>query len=188
VKPSLPGLFPHFLFGHVPNGKQSSGQLLLAQGVEEVGLILVGIHSPEQGIPTVLPADLGVVPRGQVIRLQIQGLFQESLELDLLVAQNIGIGRAPPLVLLQEIDENPIPVLLFKIHCIIRNADLIADPPHIIIVFIRCAQAAFIPLIPVLHEDTYDFIACFFQHQCGDGGIHSPGHSHHYTRHFQHLP
>src|SRR5690606_12056934 len=111
-----------------------------------------------------------------------------GFELDLFVAEYIGIGSASPLVLFQEVDENPLPILLFKIHCIIRNADLIANPPHIVEVLICCAETTLVSLVPILHKDAYDLVTRLLEHKCGHGGINPSGHSHRYTRHWKHLP
>ena len=53
----------------------------------------------------------GIMTGGQFVRAQFERLVQKRLELDFLVAQNIGIGRTPRLVLLQEIGKDLVPVL-----------------------------------------------------------------------------
>ena len=51
------------------------------------------------------------MPGGNALGAQLHGVVEEGLELDLGVAQHIGIGRAPRLVLAQEVGKHAVFVI-----------------------------------------------------------------------------
>ena len=94
---------PHFGLGKPPDGEKRPRQLLLRQLAEEIALILVAVDTRQQAVMLravgrrdALPP--AIVSRRHEIGPQPQRLLQENVELDLAVAQHVGIGRAAPFV------------------------------------------------------------------------------------------
>ena len=78
-------------------------ELILVQPVQEVALVLVGVRAAQQLHQAVRPdAVAGIVAGGDALGPQRQGVVQERLELDLGVAEDVGVRREAGLVGLQE--------------------------------------------------------------------------------------
>ena len=108
------------------------------------------------GIPFV--QDIAVVPGGDIVGAQRTGVLLEGAELDLAVAQHVGIGGAAAGVLLEEVCKNALCVLFGKIDGIIRNSDFVAHPPYVLVVRFGGAAAVFALLFPIDHVQTYDVV------------------------------
>lgn len=102
--------------------------------------------------------------------------FEEVAEFDFTVAHNIRVRSASALVFLKEIGEHFIVILLFKVHCVIWNPDLIADPGYVLGIFFCCTMPEFVCVIPVFHEDADDIVSLLLQQQRGNRGIDPAGH------------
>ena len=92
--------------------EQDVFQLFLRDLVEKIRLVLVGVRSFEQVMHVLLVQNVAVMPRGNVIRAQPDRIVLEGAELDLPVAQHVGIGRSARLVLAQEIGKDALGIFL----------------------------------------------------------------------------
>src|SRR5262245_48227920 len=75
--------------------EQRAGELGLVQAVEEVALVLGAVFGLEQLEQPVGLAHLRVVAGGDEIGAQTERVVEKGPELDLGIAQHVGIGRAP---------------------------------------------------------------------------------------------
>ena len=91
--------------------EQRARELRLVQAVQEVALVLAGVEALEQLDARRRSAHPGVVPGGDLLGAQAQRVVEKGLELDLGVAQHVGIGRAAGLVLAQELGEHAVLVV-----------------------------------------------------------------------------
>ena len=107
--------------------------------------------------------NLRIVPHCNVIRIQLLGIIQKCFELDFLVAHHVRVWCAPSFVLVKEVLKNAIPVFLFEINRIIRNAYLTSHLSNILIVRGGRTNTIFISVIPVFHEDTDNIISLLLQ-------------------------
>ncbi len=89
-------------------------------------------------------------------------VIEERFELDFLVTHDVWIRCPTEFIFIEEVREDLIPVLFFKIDRIIRNADLIGYGDDVFIIFRRRTKAVLIRVIPVFHEDPDDVIALLF--------------------------
>jgi hypothetical protein len=102
----------------------ASRQLRLVQAVQEVALVLGRVQALEQ-----LEAGRGalaharVVAGGDLLGAQAHGVVEEGLELDLGVAQHVGVGRAAGLVFAQELGEHAVLVLGGEVDVLDLDAD-----------------------------------------------------------------
>ena len=79
--------------------------------MQKVALVLLPVAGLSQaGFGGTRPAAC-VVPGGNVVGIEFQGVVQEGTELDFPVADDIRVGRSAGLVLFQKVLEYPIPVL-----------------------------------------------------------------------------
>ena len=142
----------HLAFLDATYRKQRVRELLLPEGIQEITLVLVlidaGLQTPAVAVVTTLHIMSG---RNQVAADGAR-CGQESLELDLTVAQHIGIGRATAPVFGEEILEHAVPIGLRKINGVERYVELLAHRQAVVDVLFPAAVAVLGGLVPVLHE------------------------------------
>lgn len=95
---------------------------------------------------------------GDVIRALVQGMLEEGLELDFLVAEDIGIRRAAAAVFGQKIFEDPFPVFADEIDGVEFEAEPLADIPGIACIIGGGAGKTGVGLLPVFHEHAADAV------------------------------
>ena len=89
-------------------------------------------------------------------------MLKKCFKFNFFIAHHIWIRCSTRFIFIKEISKYLIPILFFKINCIIWNADLVAYTNHIFIIFCCCAYTVFIRIIPVFHEDADHIIALLF--------------------------
>ena len=173
----LLGNLPDLRLSVVGQGEHDLVQLVVVQLTQEVGLVLVLVGGPHQVHPAIgVPLEVRVVPRGHVIRPQLVGVVDKGLELDLLVADDVGVRRPPLLVLGNEVLEDPVPVLLLKVDRVVGNTDLGGYLGHVLVVLGGGTNPVLVGVVPVLHEDTNHVITLPLEQQGGHGGVDTPAH------------
>ena len=131
----FPGVGQANLFGNaahlglvqLTDREQRFAQLRLVQAVQKVTLVFAGVQALEQLVSARrgIQANPCVMPSGNFFSPQAHGVVQKRLELDLGVAQDVGVGRASGLILAHKLGKNPVLV----IGCKIDMLDL--DTQHI---------------------------------------------------------
>ena len=96
---------------------------------------------------------------GQRVRAQPVRKVLQRAELDLAVAQNVRVWRAPPAVLRKEVLEHPIHVFLLEVDGVVGDANPIAYGAHVRPVRFGGADAHVVLLGPVVHEYADDLVA-----------------------------
>ncbi len=172
---NLGGDAAHLGLVQLAHGEQRFGQLRLRQAVQKVALVFGRVQpfeQLEQAGGRVL-AHARVVPGGDFFGAQAHGVVEERLELDLGVAQHIGVGRAPGLVLAQELGEHAVFVLGGKVDVLDFDADHIGHGGGVHEVDVGRAVFAVVIVFPVFHEDADHFVALLFEKVGRDGRVHS---------------
>ena len=85
---------------------------------------------------------------------------REGLELDLGVAQHVGVGRAAGLVLAQERGEDTVLVVGGEVDMLDLDADHVGHRGGVDEIDVARAVFAVVVVFPVLHEDADDLVAC----------------------------
>ena len=151
--------------------------MLRTEGVEEVALILVAVQAAQHAGLLVKVAAY-VVAGGDVVGAQIfGGKLEESLELDFLVAQDIGIGGTPGLVFRQKMLEHVVPVFGGKVDGMQLDAELVAHRLSVPQIFGGRAELVGVVFFPVFHEQAFNLIALLLQQIGRNGRIHTAGHA-----------
>src|SRR5690348_8887934 len=176
----LAGQLAHAGFLDRAQREQRGGQLLLAQGMQEIALVLGVVDRAQQAVVAFMKVHAGVVSCGDFLGAQRVGLVQKGLELDLAIAQNIGIGRAPGAVFGEEMREYAVPVSRREVACMERYAEPAAHRHGILAVGIGGAGPGTIIFLPVLHEQTLDVVPGLLQQQGRDGRIDAAGNAEHH--------
>jgi hypothetical protein len=90
-------------------------------------------------------------------------VVEERAELDLAVAQDIGIGRAARFVLAQEVPEHALPILAREVDRFQLDADHVGHRGCVDQVRPRRAVRFGIVVLPVLHEEADDVEALLLE-------------------------
>ncbi len=146
----------HVGLRQVADREQRRGELFLAEGVEEIALVLVRVAAAQQAVAAISQVGARVVAGGDPVGTERARVFEERLELDLAVAQHVGIRRAPGAIFGEEVFEDAIPVLAGEVARVERDAELAADAHRIGAVAVGLAFAEAVVLLPVLHEQAGD--------------------------------
>ena len=173
----LLGNAPDFGFFQLANRKQGPCQLVPGNGMQEIALILVAIQATQQQRLSVAVSPARVMTRRNQVGAQHQRIIQEGLELDFPVAQDVRVGRAPRLVLLEKVLKNIVPVLGGEVCGVQLDAEAIGDGLGVGQVFPGSTVLGAIVLVPVLHEQSLDLIALLDQQGRRDGRVDTAGHA-----------
>src|SRR5258708_67992 len=143
--------------------------------MQEIALVLGRVHALQEHEAAVALLDARVMPGGDALGAQRDGVIEERLELDLGVAQHVGIGRAPGLVFGEEGREDALAVLGGKVHRLDLDADALGDRDRIDEVLPRGAILVVVVVLPVLHEEADHVVAGALQQERGHGRIDASG-------------
>ena len=173
----LMGQAAHLRFFQVTDGEENIFEYRFLEGVEKIGLILVGIHSRRQVVATVVELVLAVVPGGQKIGTDIHALLEKMLEFDLLIAEDIGIGCLPPVERVEKGTEDLFPILVDKLHRVAGDAQLVADIDHILVVPGGKAFTVGVLFVPIFHKQPHHPGPPLLEQDRRHGGVHPSAHA-----------
>ena len=100
-------------------------------------------------------------------------MVEEGLELDLGIAQHVGVGRAAGLVLAQELGEDPVLVVGREVDVLDLDAEHVGHAGGVDEVDVGRAVLAVVVVFPVLHEDADHLVALLLEQVRGDRGVHA---------------
>ena len=110
-----------------------------------------------------------VVTGRDLVRAQRPRFVQESLELDLAVAQHVRIRRAPGAVFVEEMRKHAVPILRGEIARMERDAQLATNGDGVLAIGIGGTRCGAVVLLPVLHEQALHLVSGALQQQGSDG-------------------
>ncbi|MOA04795.1 hypothetical protein D3C78_1243660 [compost metagenome] len=166
---------PHFGLVQLAHGEQRLGQLGLVQAVQEIALVLGRVQPFEQleALRLQVLAHARIVAGRDLLGAQAHGVVEKGLELDFGVAQHVGVGRAPGLVLAQKFGEHPVLVLGGEVDVLDLDADHVGHGGRVDEVDIRRTEFAVVVIFPVLHEDADHVMALLLEQIGGHRRIHA---------------
>ncbi len=165
------GKFAHPGLGELAQRKQHARELLLIEPVQEVALILGAVARLEQLEARARLTHTRIVTGGDALGAELHRVIEKRLELDLGVAQYVGVGRAPGRVLAQEFAEHPVLVFGCEVDDLELDAEQIGNRSDVDEVCARRAVLVVIVVFPVLHEQADYFESLLLQQQRGDRRI-----------------
>ena len=180
------GQFADFALGQLAERKHGAGKLLLGEAEQEVSLVLGIVHGAQQLVPAggFVEVDARVVAGGHLARAHGLGHFQETVELDVVVAQRAGNGRAAGQVLFHERLYYLLLELLLEVHHVVGDADLLGDAAGVVNVVERaaaprsplCGQLRQTPLVPKLHGQPHYVVTLAHQERGHGGAVDAAAH------------
>ena len=114
-----------------------------------------------------------VVPGGDHVGPEAACGLEEGVELDLTVAEHVGVGGAAAGVFVEQVVDHAPPVLLAEVHEVEGYAYLPRHELGHVPVFLPLAVAverAF-GVVPVLHEHGKHVVALPLEQECGHAGV-----------------
>src|SRR5712692_5860713 len=170
-----------------PDRENHARELLLVQAVQEIALVLGKIDGLEQLEAPGRFSQPRIVPGGDALRAQRQGVIEEGPELDLGVAQHVRVGSAAGGVFREEGAEDALLVFRGKIHRLQVDADHLGDRGAVNQILASRAVFVIVVVLPVLHEKADDLEPLALEEERGDRRIDPARHAHYdtYTRHRQ---
>ena len=120
---SLPGHSSYFALVHFAERKQALLELLARNGLEEIALVLVLVHAFQQLELAVRMHCAHIVAGSDHVRPQQPGVVQKKVELDLPVAEHVGIRCAPGGILGKKASEDTVPVFGGEIRLVQRDLE-----------------------------------------------------------------
>ena len=156
-------------------------ELLLAQGEEEIALVLARVAAfAEDGAAVCVTLDDGVVAGGDEGCAEAACLAPEVAEFEFLVAHHARVGRAPGLVLGGEVIDDLRLEIGGLLDDVMRDAEGMGDAAGIrdgggaAAFILRAGDAV---LRPDFHGHADDVVALLLEEMGGDGGIDAAGHA-----------
>ena len=114
-------------------------------------------------------AHAGVVAGGDFVGPQGEGVVEKGFELDLGVAQDVGVGGAPGLVFAHEFGKHAVFVFGGEVDVLDVDADHVGHAGRVQPVLAAGAVFAVVVIFPVFHEDADDLMALLFEQVGADG-------------------
>ena len=168
-QPPLPRDGAHLALAEVPDWKYAVRELFRRQRVQEVSLVLVAVHAAQELSPV---SDAGVVACCVSLGAEPARIVEADAELDLAVAEHVGIGCAASLELGEELRKHALAILRSEARLVQRDAELPADAASVLEVRRRRAIGIFV-LGPVRHEESLHAMARVNEERRGDRGVHA---------------
>ena len=148
-----------------------SGQLLLVQTGQKIGLVLLFVGSLAQQIPAVfrMNAHAGVMSRCDAVITQFPGAVQKPAELQMPVTLNAGVGGQSTLITVNKVIYNLTAKSVFCVQNMKLHAHPLRHSPGVLL----CAGCA---CVPQIHDGTAAGEA-FLLHQMGcHRAVHTAAH------------
>jgi len=117
----------------------------------------------------------GIVSGGDMRGTEAARPLERDTELDLAVAEHVGIGRAAGRVLTQEVPEHALAVFSGEARAVQGNAELRGHGTRILEIAPGGAVGIVVVLFPVAHEEPLDVPAGLLEEQRGDRGVDPSG-------------
>ena len=159
----VPCELPHVALEHFAQRKQRLPKVALFKRVQKIALILARVPALVQFDPPVPPPlpvppalQPRVVPCREPFSTETSGILPKRAELDLPVAQHIGIGCPAPAQFVQEIGEHAFLVLGGEVDPVQGQVQATADAPRILEVPRGLAIAV---ILPVAHVQALHVMA-----------------------------
>ena len=168
---ALAGHPSHLGLVQASDGELALRELPCIQRVQEVALILAGVYAAQEPATR---ADARVVPGREALRAKTLRVLEAYAELDLAVAEDVGIRRTPGLQLGKEVRKNPLAVFGLEAHLVQRDPQLLADAASVLEVGGGRAVAILV-IGPVRHEEGFDVMPRVQEEGGRDGRIDAPG-------------
>ena len=172
----------HLGLGQIAQREPGVRQLVLAQAVQEVGLVLVRVAGPKQARRAV-GADVlaGVVAgRDRLAVVQMPCPTQQGAELDVRVAVHAWARRRTAQVGIQERLHDPGVELALEVHDVERDVELGRHPAGVVGRIGRATALLHLGIavgdVVEAHPDADDLVALRVQDRRCHGRIHAAGH------------
>ncbi len=176
---ALAGERAHLRLLQSSDWKVAAGEFRGRDHVQEIALVLASVGGPQQASAG---TDARVMPGRKSFGPQAARIGEAQAELDLAVAEHVGIRRAPGAQLREEMGEDTLPVFRREADAMQRDAELGATCARVLEVGGSRAVTLAV-VLPVRHEEALDIVAGIDQQRSRDRGIDAARHRDDVARH-----
>jgi hypothetical protein len=160
-QPGRAGAPTHLALVDLAEREEGGIELLRRDRVQEVGLVFGGVDGFVQ-LRAALAVDAPrVVPGGEALGTQAPSMGQTDAELDLAIAQHIGVRCAASAMLGEEVREHLTAILGREIHLVQGDAEFATHGAGVL--EILCGGAVGVILVPIRHEQAFDLVTLLTQ-------------------------
>jgi hypothetical protein len=170
---ALAGDAPHLGLAEAADRELAEGELLGAERVQEVALVLAAVGGAQQAAAV----DPRVMAGRVALRAEPLGILEADAEFDLTVAEHVRIGRATGLQLGEKMGEHALAVLRREARLVQRDAELVAHAPRVLEVG-RGRAVTVVVFRPVRHEERLDAVAGVLEQRGRYRGVDAAGKCH----------
>ncbi len=177
-----PGDRPHLRLGELAQRETRVLQLVLAEPIQEVGLVLVLVaRTGQSGAPVGAHHPARVVAGGDGVALvEVPRPAEQRPELDVRVAVDARAGRATVEVRVEERLEHAGVELALEVHHVERDLELSRDAPGVVGGIERAAALLELGVrvgdVMEAHPDADDVVALLAKKRRGHGRVDAAGH------------
>ncbi len=151
--------------------KFAGRQLGRIERMEEIALVLAAVDAAQE--PAAMP-DARIVTRCESLSAQPARVIEPHAELDLAIAEHVGIRRATGLKLGKEMRKDALAVLVREACLVNRDSQFVGDAPRVLEILSRRA-ITLVVLDPVRHKQAFDLMAGLDEERSRDCGVHATG-------------
>ena len=137
--------------------------------MEEIALVLGAIDAAQE--PAAL-TDARVVTGCEALRPEAPGVVEPDSELDLAIAEHVGIRRPSGFELCEEMREHALAVLWRETRLVDRDAEFVGDAPRVLEIVCRRA-VTLVVFDPVRHEECFDLVPGIPEEGGRNRGVHA---------------
>jgi hypothetical protein len=136
---------------------------VLPEPAQKVTLVLAGVQTFQQPVVCAVMMKSRIMTCRNAVSAQFQRVFEKCVELDLLIAHDVWVGRAPGPVFPQKVGKYPVPVLLREVYLVQRDFQGIACLQRVLKILLCSAVSDIVGFLPVFHEQSFDSVALLQQ-------------------------
>jgi hypothetical protein len=117
----------HRALRQMTDGEKRAVELALIEPVKKIGLILRSVDRLQQQDAVVGAPQLRVMSCCDALGAERERVIEKGIELDLAVAQNIGVRRSAGSIVVQEIGKHPLAVFAGEVYGLDLDTDHVGD-------------------------------------------------------------
>src|SRR5690606_25170819 len=136
------------------DGKKNFFKPCTVDRMEEITLVLRGIEPLQKQRYSVADFRAAVMPGREKIASELHRFFEEGVELDLAIAEDVRVRRVARFVLGEEPLKHPIPVFFDELDRVVGDVETTASLHDVFVVLRGGANAIRVLFFPILHEET----------------------------------
>ena len=183
-RPSSAGPAPDVVLGQRTDREQRAGEIVLAEHVHDVALVLLAVGAAFEGVAVSAAPDAGVMAGGDGVEAELRRPLGEAGELDPAVALDARVRRRPRAMGRNVRGDDMGVEVLGEVEHEMLDTEGVGRPPGVVDVGDAAAPGVALAA-PQAHRHADDVVAVSSEQGGGDGRVHTAAHRHHHLAHWR---